>query len=161
MAATSVGNGRQTKKWQPLSLPWRMFFYALQAYFIEVNFAAAVDLFASGNLALRGWSSVWALIIYSVAAVIMEKIRDVLKPRGYPLAVIAFAHMCCMYLCEFTSGCILKPFGACYWTYEGFRFNIAGLVTLEYAPLWYFLGVVFEIFYAPNLFRLGWIEHVD
>ncbi|KAL1444538.1 hypothetical protein MTO96_045499 [Rhipicephalus appendiculatus] len=138
-----------------------MFLYALQGYFIEVSFTAICSLIDTGSLELRGCSSIWSLVIYSVATISMEKISALLKPLGWPLAAIAFAHMCCMYVCEFTSGCLLRTIGACSWDYGDFMFNVAGLVTLEYAPLWYLLGVIFEKFYAPNVSRLAWVHRTD
>lgn len=145
----------------PLSLTCRMFLYALQGYFIEVTFTAICNLIDTGSVELRGCSSIWSLGIYCAATVSMEKISALLRPLGWPLAAIAFAHMCCMYVCEFTSGCFLRAIGACSWDYGDFMFNLAGLVTLEYAPLWYLLGVIFEKLYAPNMGRLAWVDRTD
>lgn len=160
MNSEAVGE-RKVEHCVPLSLACRMFLYALQGYFIEVTFTAICNLAETGSLELRGCSSIWSLMIYSITTISMERINAFLKPLGWPLAAIAFVHMCCMYVCEFTSGCLLRTIGACSWDYGDFMFNVAGLVTLEYAPLWYLLGVIFEKVYAPNMGRLAWVYRAN
>lgn len=151
-----------TARWQPVSLPFRAYIYALQGYFIEITFTAFYDLLAGdGNLKLRGYTSVWSLFIYSVASLVMERINAFLQPRGVPLLVRAAAHALWMYAWEFTTGCVLSRVGACLWDYRNYRYNLAGLVTLEYAPLWFFLGVIFEVAYAPNIHRIAWVNHAE
>lgn len=156
------GTLQGTARWQPVSLPFRAYLYALQGYFIEITFTAFYDLIeGTGNLKLRGYTSVWSLFIYSVASLVMERINAFLQPRGVPLLVRAAAHALWMYAWEFTTGCMLSRVDACLWDYKNYRYNIAGLVTLEYAPLWFLLGVIFEVVYAPNIGRIAWVQHAE
>lgn len=45
---------------------------------------------------------------------------------------------------EFSTGYVLKQFNACPWDYSAFENDFMGLVTLEYAPLWYLGSLVAE-----------------
>ncbi|KAL3183435.1 hypothetical protein MRX96_033555 [Rhipicephalus microplus] len=148
MAATSDGQTRR------LSVAWRLYLYALHGYLIEVTFTAVWDLVVSGSLELRGFSSVWSLGIYSISCMAMEKINGLLQRRG--LAARALAHTCWIYVWEFTTGSFLKALGSCPWDYRHFRYNVCGLVTLEYAPLWFLCGLLFELLLVPNVQRLVW-----
>ncbi|KAH9380301.1 hypothetical protein HPB48_011291 [Haemaphysalis longicornis] len=161
--AEAVGGGRSLPvpvKWRPMPLPFRAYIYAIQGYFIEVTFTALYDLLVgTGGMQLRGCSSIWSLFIYSVATLVMERVSTHLRQLGLPLPVIALAHTLWMYAWEFTTGCLLRAIGGCSWDYKHYRYNFAGLVTLEYAPLWFLLGVTFELFYAPNIKRFGWLDN--
>ena len=53
-----------------------------------------------------------------------------------------------IFFAEFISGSILKFFGICPWDYSASSFNIAGIIRLDYAPLWFGLGLFYE-----NLFK--------
>ncbi|KAL1425593.1 hypothetical protein MTO96_019022 [Rhipicephalus appendiculatus] len=126
---------------QRLSLAARLYLYALHGYLVEVTFTAVWDLLATGNPELRGYSSVWSLGVYSACCIGMEKISFFMQT--IPLPARAVAHTCWIYVWEFTTGSLLRKIGACPWNYEQFRYNFHGLVTLEYAPLWFMCGVPF------------------
>lgn len=153
MAATSDGPVKH-KRCHRLSVAWRLYLYALHGYLIEVTFTAVWDLVVFGSLELRGFSSVWSLAIYSISCIAMEKINSLLQRRGLPAR--ALAHTCWIYAWEFTTGYFLRALGSCPWDYRDFRYNIFGLVTLEYAPLWFLCGLLFELLLVPNVNRLVW-----
>lgn len=48
------------------------------------------------------------------------------------------------YLVEFVSGSILKEFEMCPWDYSGAAFQYRGIIRLDYAPLWFAAGLIFE-----------------
>lgn len=49
-----------------------------------------------------------------------------------------------IFFAEFISGSILKKLGICPWDYSGTPFNIEGVIRLDYAPLWFGLGLFYE-----------------
>lgn len=154
MVATS-GGPLETKRCLRLSVAWRLYLYALHGYLIEVTFTAVWDLLVFGSLELRGFSSVWSLAIYSISCIAMEKINSLMQRRG--LLARALAHTCWIYAWEFTTGSVLRAMGSCPWDYRDFRYNISGLVTLEYAPLWFLCGLLFELLLVTNVNRLVWM----
>ena len=42
------------------------------------------------------------------------------------------------------SGSILKEFEMCPWDYSGAAFQYRGIIRLDYAPLWFAAGLIFE-----------------
>lgn len=48
------------------------------------------------------------------------------------------------YLVEFISGSFLKQFGMCPWDYSGVPLQCHGVIRLDYAPLWFTAGLIFE-----------------
>ncbi|CAN7995092.1 unnamed protein product [Ixodes hexagonus] len=144
--------------WRPLSVLSRLYLYALHGFFLEVMFTAAWELVVSGSLKLHGCTSVWCLFIYSFSCLVMEKIHEVLEPWGLPLHIRALAQTFWIYVWEFSTGWFLRKLNGCPWDYAAFAYNFCGLVTLEYAPLWYVCGFLFEYALLPNVRRLRWLD---
>ncbi|XP_075531539.1 transmembrane protein 229B-like [Dermacentor variabilis] len=142
----------------PLSSYSRLYLYALHGYFTEVTFTAVWDLLATGNPELRGFSSIWSLAVYSFCCMGLENISSFLQRRAIPLPVRALAHTCWIYVWEFTLGSVLRVMGTCPWDYKHFRYNISGIVTLEYAPLWFLCGILFELILLPMANKLAWMN---
>lgn len=57
---------------------------------------------------------------------------------------------------EFSTGFVLNLFNACPWDYSWFPFNIMGLITLEYAPLWFIGSILAEQVLIPFINKLKW-----
>lgn len=49
-----------------------------------------------------------------------------------------------IFVIEYTSGYILKKKGKCPWDYSDSKYNIGGLVRIDYAPAWFIVGLFFE-----------------
>ena len=45
---------------------------------------------------------------------------------------------------EFISGSFLREIGICPWDYSAARFQYRGIIRLDYAPLWFAAGLIFE-----------------
>lgn len=45
---------------------------------------------------------------------------------------------------EYLSGSLLKKHGMCPWDYSKSKFNIKGLIRLDYAPAWFSMGLFYE-----------------
>ena len=44
----------------------------------------------------------------------------------------------------FISGSFLREIGICPWDYSAARFQYRGIIRLDYAPLWFAAGLIFE-----------------
>lgn len=53
------------------------------------------------------------------------------------------AWMALIFVIEFLSGTILHRVGVEAWRYSG-RFAVCGVIRLDYAPLWFAVGLIFE-----------------
>ena len=50
----------------------------------------------------------------------------------------------CIYLTEFFTGSFLKKYNLCPWDYSKAKLNYKGLVRLDYLPLWFLTGLLYE-----------------
>ena len=64
-------------------------------------------------------------------------LRDKTIRHGLLYMVLIFAG-------EYISGAFLKARGICPWDYTGRQTNIGGLIRLDFAPLWFGTGLLFE-----------------
>jgi uncharacterized membrane protein len=140
----------------------RFYIYGVQGIVTEVIYTALWEFIAKGSWKWIGISSTWAFIIYGLTTLFIEHIKPYLISRNIKLPIRAFIYMLCIFIWEFSTGYTLKLFNACPWDYsEWFNWNIMGLITLEYAPLWYFGSIVSEQFVIPLTNRLHWQTDPD
>ena len=128
-------------------LPWkyRLYFWGVHGVFVEVVFTAIWELVAGGNPRLMGKSSLWSFLIYGLGAFFgAELLREMMIARRVPLWARCFLYIPLTYCWEFLTGAVLRLFGACPWDYSQFDYDVMGLITMEYAPLWLMGGVYFE-----------------
>uniref|UniRef100_UPI0037E978BB transmembrane protein 229B-like n=1 Tax=Semicossyphus pulcher TaxID=241346 RepID=UPI0037E978BB len=137
---------------RPLSAAARLYVYALHGLLCEVVFTALWDGCSSGDVRLGGHSSLWALPMYASAIFVMERLRRRLLAQ--PLTIRLIAYTLFIYLWEFSWGAGLSLLGACPWDYSGYRFNVGGLVTLEYAVFWAGAAFIAESHVIKTTLRL-------
>ncbi len=90
-----------------------------------------------------GVSSIWSFFIYGFGTFIAGEV--VRKHMGkVSLLLRGVVYVIITYLWEFSWGLLLDYFNARSWDYSEFRFNIMGLITLEYIPVWYFAALYGE-----------------
>ena len=53
-------------------------------------------------------------------------------------------YMVLIFVAEYISGTWLRAKGICPWDYTGRHSNINGLIRLDFAPLWFCTGLLFE-----------------
>lgn len=53
-------------------------------------------------------------------------------------------YMVLIFTAEYVSGAWLRARGICPWDYSGRQSNINGLIRLDFAPLWFATGLLFE-----------------
>lgn len=135
--------------------------YGLHGYFTEVMFTALWDLIANANAKLAGCSSVWSLFIYALSCWVIEIMYLRLEARHVPMIFRGLLYVAWIYTWEFTTGWLLRLFGACPWDYSRFPLNLFGLITFEYAPLWYASSLVLEQVLVKNLHRLRWMDESE
>ena len=52
--------------------------------------------------------------------------------------------MLCIFAVEFVTGSFLKLMHLCPWDYSQSPWNINGVIRLDYAPVWFIAGLLFE-----------------
>lgn len=79
--------------------------------------------------------------IYGMAA-ILEPVSRLLKKQSFLLR--GSVYTLCIFTAEFLTGNLLKKRGMCPWSYDQAKYNISGLIRLDYAPLWFGTGLLYE-----------------
>lgn len=140
----------------PLTTYHRFYIYAIHGYVTEVMFTAAWEFVVHFNWKFPGNTSVWSLPIYGISGMVMEQLFFFLKDHGIPIYIRCFVYMMWTYVWEFSTGYVLKYFDACPWDYSLFEGEFMGLITLEYAPLWYLAGYISECVIIKLTRQLYW-----
>lgn len=144
----------------PLSFAQRFYIYAIHGYVAEVTYTAVWDVVFSVNHKLQGITSIWCLFIYGISMLVLERMYFTMRDN-VPLVVRAFAYMMWIFLWEFSSGYLLSLFDACPWDYSMFKGNIMGLITMEYAPMWYIGGILTEKLIISYSRQLYWGPYLE
>ena len=90
---------------------------------------------------LTGTSSLWMFPIYGSAAFLAPLMRR-MKSRAFWQRGLLY--MIFIYAAEYLSGSLLKIRGMCPWNYGSSPLHIREVVRLDFAPLWFLVGLLFE-----------------
>ena len=112
----------------------------LMGWCMEIMFTA-LDSLRRRNLKLTGMTSLWMFPIYGCAAIIAP-ISRLLKNR--PFWMRGLAYMSLIFSGEYLTGKLLRKHSMCPWDYHKSRFHIGSVIRLDYAPLWFGAGLMFE-----------------
>ncbi len=118
----------------------------LTGWCMEIIFTAMGALH-NKDFTLKGTTSIWMFPIYGCAA-FLSPICRLLKNKSVLLRGITY--MNCIFAAEYLSGSLLKKRNLCPWDYGNARFNINRLIRLDYAPFWFFAGLLFEKLILKN-----------
>ncbi len=111
----------------------------LAGWCMEILFTSA-DSLRRRDMTLKGTTSLWMFPIYGSAG---------LAPLSRLLAKMpawrrGLAYMGLIFSAEYLSGRFLSKHRFCPWDYRRSRWNISRVVRLDYAPCWFFAGLLFE-----------------
>jgi len=86
-------------------------------------------------------TSLWMFFIYGFGFLI--------KPLYYVIKTIptyarGTIYTTLIFFTEYISGLFLKKHNACPWDYSSSKYNIKGVIRLDYAPLWFIVGLIYE-----------------
>jgi hypothetical protein len=98
------------------------------------------------NWRLEGYSYLWMLPFYAASGWLYERLTLALQAGGVPLLARGVIYMAVFYAIEFVFGWLTERLiGVCPWDYrEVTRWTWRGYVRLEFAPIWYALGILLE-----------------
>lgn len=100
-----------------------------------------------GRFKLIGQSSLWMFPIYGCAALIGPLSRLYRRFGTFTRGLIYMVHI---FFVEFVTGSFLKKLGICPWDYSASPFQINGVIRLDYAPLWFVLGLFYEALFQKE-----------
>ncbi len=93
---------------------------------------------------LTSTTSVWMFFIYG-SAVFLEPVIGVMS--GLNIVARGLVYMLCIFSAEYIFGSALAAGGICPWDYSHSPYSINGIIRLDYAPVWFFVGLTFEYVY--------------
>ncbi len=107
---------------------------------LEIIFTSLHN-YSAGNHKLIGTTSIWMFPIYGMASLLSPVCKRIHKQSLFKRGSI---YTLCIFTCEYLSGFFLRRFEACPWDYSQAKYNIRGLIRLDYAPFWFGTGLLFE-----------------
>jgi uncharacterized membrane protein len=90
---------------------------------------------------LIGNTSIWMFPIYGMASLIAPIYRLIQHAN---VLIRGLVYMLSIFTAEYATGYLLNKRDMCPWDYSKSKFNIDGLIRLDYAPLWFGIGLIFE-----------------
>lgn len=133
-------------------MPPKLLFDALLFGFLglglEVAFTGVLDYRKNGDKQLMGYSSLWYLPLYWLAPVFFHCAGPFVFPL--PVWVRGCLYMACLFAFEYAGmGALRLLLGASpsEKSYYRSRWNVHGLIRLDFAPAWFAAGLFFELVY--------------
>lgn len=99
------------------------------------------------DLSMTASTSLLMFPIYGLGAFI-KPISQFLS--GNTILFRGVVYTVCIFATEYATGSILKALNICPWNYNNAKYNINGLVRLDYAPAWFTVGLFFEKLLNPG-----------
>ncbi|MFA5881397.1 MAG: hypothetical protein WC834_04300 [Eubacteriales bacterium] len=123
-------------------MKYRFLIYGLLGWTMEI-FWTGLGSLLRGDFRLQGFSYLWMFPIYGLA-VFLEPVHDHIRNltwviRGSIWTTVIFG-------IELITGLAIElTVGKVPWDYTGSSYySIAGLIRLDYAPVWFVVGLLFE-----------------
>ena len=121
----------------------KLWVYAIQGVLYELMFTALWNLSVSPDPRLMGESSIWSVWVYGLGGLCNEYfVYNKIAHKHVAFRMVV--NLLYTYAWEYACGVALAAGGACPWDYSARRWNLHGLITLEYAPAWLLAGLLHE-----------------
>ncbi len=124
----------------------RFLAYGVLGWCVEILWTAVSGAVAESRerWRLQGVTYLWMFPIYGLLVVLYEPLHDLIRQWPWPARAALYAAG--FMAVEYATGWLLRRLvGLCPWDYRGkTRWQLHGLVRLDYAPLWALLGLALE-----------------
>ncbi|MCT4562831.1 MAG: putative ABC transporter permease [Maledivibacter sp.] len=119
----------------------RFVIYGLFGWCMEV-FWTGLGSFLKGDIKLTGQTYIWMFFIYGLA-IFFEPIHQ--RIGGLNFILRGGIYTVLIFTVEYCTGWILRRvLGICPWDYSNSNFSVNGLIRLDYTPVWFIAGLLFE-----------------
>jgi len=121
----------------------RFLIYGIMGWSMEV-FWTGLGSLIKHDFTAKSTTSIWMFFVYGSAAFFTPMI-DLIYPL--PMLVRGLIYAVCIFVVEYIVGMALKQVKMCPWDYSGAKTSIQGVIRLDYAPVWFTVGLLFEFTY--------------
>lgn len=119
----------------------RFIAYAMFGMVAEIFFTGLKRGIFDKDLTLKGTSYIWMFPIYG-SMLFLEFIHNIIEPHNFLIRGTTYAALIMLF--EYLSGGLIKLIsGKCPWNYTS-KFAVKGLIRLDYFPIWFCFGLIFE-----------------
>lgn len=107
----------------------------------EIILTGLGNLLSFRRVPFMGNTSLLMFPIYGAGALLTPLAR---RLRHRSIWLRGACYTLCIFIAEFLSGSFLKRRQLCPWDYSRARWNLNGVIRLDYAPAWFILGLSLE-----------------
>ena len=117
--------------------------YGIAGLCLEFLFTSVTSqLDRTGDARLIGWSSLWMLPIWGCAFLTCDVMGRRFAKRAVSWPARAAFYVLFCFALEYVSGAAIRAcVGRAPWDYSAARWNLHGLIRLDYAPIWAVCGL--------------------
>ena len=126
-----------------LNIVFRFLTYGAIGLVLEVIWTGLGSLI-NRDFTLRSSTSIWMFFIYGMV-VVLEPAFVYLTP--FSLFIRGIVYMFAIFAGEYLLGIAMKKADICPWDYSDAALSIQGVIRLDYAPVWFAAGLIFEAVY--------------
>ena len=134
----------EDNKGMELNILLRFLMYGAFGWVLEVVWTGLHSLLR-GDFSMRAQTSIWMFFIYGMF-VVMEPFFALLAP--WPFVVRGVIYMVGVFVVEYVVGRLMQQANICPWDYSDARTSVHGVIRLDYAPVWFSAGLMFEVLYG-------------
>lgn len=124
----------------------RFILYGLGGWCGEVLFTASRDRLRGRvhDWKLKGTTYLWMFPLYGSIVLLYEPVHEAI--RSWPWIARGACYLIGFFAVEYLAGWLPKRLtGSCPWDYSVWsRFSVHGYIRLDYAPIWFLIGLVLE-----------------
>lgn len=121
----------------------RFIIYSMLGIYMEIFWTGLGAVF-KGEYTMTGHSSVIMMFIYGGIVLMEPAFRQL---RDYSPAVRGIIYSLIIFAAEYFSGLLLLKYNICPWDYSYALYNMKGVIRLDYMPLWFMAGLIYERLY--------------
>lgn len=130
------------KKFMTLFIRCGIFGWCLEILFTSMQSLRRREMTGMGT------TSLFMFFIYGMGAFLLP-VHALCKRFSAPLRGMIYT--LCIFFTEYVTGSLLRQKHACPWNYERCHMHINGLIRLDYAPLWFVTGLLYEQLFLAKL----------
>ena len=124
--------------------------YGLLGLVLEIGFTALSEVGSALlhrkpiDKKLQGHTYLWMLPIYGAGGLLLEEVHASIEV--WPWLVRGLLYAGCIYGIEYLTGWMIEKItGVIPWDYSGSGWHVHGKIRLDYLPIWFALGLLFEV----------------